>query len=83
LTLFNYKCDSRSGYTQEGQGTTELELGSLEQTNDLLNEIAETITKAGVPWDPFNIKLTVVKAHPELKLISIEELQKIFKTIFK
>lgn len=43
-----------------------LELGSAEQTQDLLNQITAVVHEVGLPWDPFNIQL-VVWAHLEPK----------------
>jgi hypothetical protein len=43
-----------------------MELGSVEQTQDLINQISEIVHAVGLPWDPFNIKL-LVWAQPEPK----------------
>jgi hypothetical protein len=43
-----------------------MELGSVEQTRDLLNQISEIVHQVGLPWDPFNITLCVW-AQPEPK----------------
>jgi hypothetical protein len=66
LQTYRYYCLSKTGGCQEGRGTTFMELGSVEQTQDLLNQISEIVHQVGLPWDPFNLKL-FVWAQPEPK----------------
>jgi hypothetical protein len=85
LTHFRYNCKSKSGYEQGGVGQTELELGSEEHTTCLLHEVAQITTKAGVSWDPFNIRLTVwAQSEPGLniKTMDVQQLLAIFNSIF-
>ena len=85
---FRYNCKSKSGYEQGGEGTTELTLGSEEHTITLLGDIAKMTTKVGIPWDPFNIRLTVwahtgPKPHINIQSMDVQQLLAIFNSIFK
>jgi hypothetical protein len=66
MQRYNYICCSLTGTIKKGQGMSFMELGSIEQTMDLLNSIAEIVNKESLQWDPFNITL-IVRAQIEPK----------------